>query len=111
LKESRIREKEEDVKAGREPKEGIPMKEMTAEGQQFQLAKEEHDVKIDAQLDVIRTGVRDLHELAVDMNDELNVQAVVAQEINKQFDVLDKKFKTANQRMNTLLEQVWCIFI
>eukprot|EP00474_Spongospora_subterranea_P009113 CRZ09571.1 hypothetical protein [Spongospora subterranea] len=113
LKESRLREKEEDIKQGKESKEPIPMRELTAEAHQFHMQKEEHDVKVDAQLDVIRTGVRDLHELAVDMNDELNVQAVVTQEINKQFDVLDKKFKTANQRMNTLLEQTggtarWC---
>lgn len=103
LKENRQREREEDAKLG---KEAVPMGELSAGAQQFQMEKEDHDAKTDQQLDLIRTGVRDLHDIASEMHEELQVQQVVIEEVNKEFDVLEKKFKTANQRLNTLLEEV-----
>ena len=67
-------------------------------------------------MDQIHGGVRDRHEIALNMNEELATQEIMMNEIDKKVDILQEKFKLTNQRMKTLLAESvgasrWCSLI
>jgi len=73
----------------------------------------ERDQLLDQKLDVILQGVKQLGQIAYDVNEELVKQEVMLDEIEQKMDKLQDKLESRNAQMKKILEasggaQRWC---
>jgi len=82
--------------------------------QKFFMEVQQNDKKIDEMLDVLSVGLKNLNEMALDMNRSLDVQAQMLEEVSDKMDDTIEKYSVANARLKELLEkntggvETWC---
>jgi len=82
--------------------------------QKFFMEVQQNDKKIDEMLDVLSAGLKNLNEMALDMNRSLDIQAQMLEEVGDKMDDTIEKYSVANARLKELLEQntggveTWC---
>lgn len=90
---------------------------VSSQEQQFYMEVEEKNKKMDALLDVISTGLKDIQEMAIDIGQNLEKQNEMLKEVDEKMDLTVENYVTANQRLKNLIDENtggverWCPII
>lgn len=100
---------------GRPPEVGRPQP-VTAQTQAFLERKAEHDLEFAKAEDEMLEGARRLRGIAEGINTELEAQEMIINDIEKQMDKVDSKFKVSNKALKKLVRETggtsrWCVIL
>jgi hypothetical protein len=89
---------------------------MSQQEQEFQNQVDKNTAEQDQILDLISAGLDELKELSLDMNKNLKLQSAMLEEVDEKMDKTIAQFKSANARLQDILEQTggvsrWCPMI
>lgn len=94
--------------------DGVASNAVASEQEQvFEQKVAENNAQQDEMLQQIGQAVDELKELAQDMNKHLTIQKAMLEQVDEKMDSNIQHFKTANQRMKSLLDESggmsrWC---
>jgi len=90
-----------------------PVQPLTEQEQKFYTEVDEAKAEQDLMLDDIMKGMSELKSIAIDMNTSIKTTTAMIEEIDEKMDGTIANFKTANKRLQEILEESggmsrWC---